>query len=141
MAKEPKIVDVEVVIEPPPARRPAMGQHTDPTGRHSIDGPPVHPLAALLLVVIDNLWTLPEFLVIDWAVTIPLCFLTVFLPSLLVQKWVKRQPLGTAVGYSVLLGFVAAVPTSLLGTPVGLALLAWTGISRLWGGSRNRAMP
>jgi len=48
--------------------------------------------------------------------------------------------LGAAFGYSFLLAIVAAVPTSLLGTPVGLALLAWTGISRLWGGSQGKAV-
>ena len=30
----------------------------------------------------------------------------------------------------VVLGLVAAVPTSLTGTPVGMALLAWAGVDR-----------
>jgi len=133
-------VDVEVVSEPPRATRPSAGPYPGASPRGSIDGPPVHPLAALLLLVVDNLWTLPEFLVIDWAITIPLCFITVLIPSLLIQKLLKRQRLGAAFGYSFLLAIVAAVPTSLLGTPVGLALLAWTGISRLWGGSQGKAV-
>ena len=89
----------------------------------------------------DNLWLLPEFLIIDWVITVPLCFLTVLIPTLMIQKLIKKQALGAALGYSVLLAFIAAVPTSLLGTPVGAAMLAWFGISKLWGGSRDKAIP
>jgi hypothetical protein len=136
MSEEPKIVEVEVVREPPRAgegvtRRP-------PQARPLSGGPPIHPLAALLLLAVDNLWLLPEFVVIDWIVTIPLCFITVFVPTLLIQKLVKKQGIGTAVGYALLLAVIAAVPTSLLGTPLGAALLAWFGISRLWSGDRTR---
>ena len=142
MEKEPRIVEVEVVNEPPLPGGQPLSQPRRPSGAASLDGgPPVHPLAALLLVVVDNLWTIPEFIVIDWVVTIPLCFITVLFPTLMVQKFVKRQPFGTAFGYSVLLAALAAVPTSLLGTPVGLALLAWTGINKLWGGNRDKAIP
>lgn len=141
MAEEPKVVDVEVVTEPSPEHLNTVATARRTAQREGFGGPPVHPLAALLLVVVDNLWLLPEFLVIDWAITIPLCFITVLVPVLLIQKLLKKQPFGTALGYSVLLAVVAAVPTSLFGTPVGAALLAWFGISRLWGGSRDRAMP
>lgn len=138
--QEPKIVDVEVVAEPPPVRHsPASRRYSAHAG--TLEAPPIHALSALLLVVVDNLWTLPEFLAVSWVVTIPLCFITVVVPVLLIQKVVKRQRFGTAFGYSVLLAAIAAVPTSLLGTPVGLALLAWTGISRLWGGNRERGLP
>jgi hypothetical protein len=141
MAEEPKIVDVEVVNQPPLPKtalppRPESGQRTG-----GIEGPPVHPLAALLLVVVDNLWLMPEFLVIDWVVTVPLCFVTVLIPTMMIQKMLKRQRFSHAFGYSLLLAIIAAVPTSLLGTPVGAAMLAWFGISKLWGGNRDRAIP
>jgi len=106
-----------------------------------MEGPPIHPLSALLLLVVDNLWLMPEFLVIDWIITIPLCFLTVLLPTLMIQKLIKKQEFGAAFGYSLLLAVIAAVPTSLLGTPVGAGMLAWFGISKLWGGSREKATP
>lgn len=138
--QEPRIVDVEVVAEPPPLRR-SLSSPRYRTHSAAFESPPIHALSALLLVVVDNLWTLPEFLAVSWAVTIPLCFITVVVPTLLIQKVVKRQRFGTACGYAVLLAALAAVPTSLLGTPVGLALLAWTGISRLWGGNRDKVVP
>lgn len=94
---------------------------------------PIHPLAAILLIVIDNLWNLVDWAVIDWIITIPLSFITVFFPTLLIQKLLKKNRWSRALGYAVLLGIVAAVPTSVTGTPVGLALLAWTGISKLLG--------
>ena len=61
--------------------------------------------------------------------------------TLMIQKILKRQPFSHAFGYSLLLAIIAAVPTSLLGTPVGAAMLAWFGISKLWGGNRDKAVP
>jgi hypothetical protein len=123
-----KVIDVEVVSESagpgPSGQRPAAS---------AVGGPPVHSLAALLLLVVDNLWTVPEFLVIDWAITIPLCFLSVTVPVFLIQRHLKKDGVRRAVGLALLLGIVAAVPTSVTGTPVGLAILAWTGIHRLLG--------
>ncbi|MCU0770398.1 MAG: hypothetical protein MUE94_01325 [Verrucomicrobia bacterium] len=136
MSPEPKIVDVEVVREPPRVSRRLAAAPGPGSG-----GPPIHPLAALLLLAVDNLWLLPEFVVIDWVITIPLCFITVFIPTLLIQKLVKKQRTWTALGYALLLAVIAAVPTSLLGTPLGAALLAWFGISRLWSGGRGRTVP
>ncbi len=141
MSSEPKIVDVEVVKEPPRTSDRAAVTSRSPAARPHAGGPPIHPLAALLLLVVDNLWLLPEFVVIDWVVTIPLCFITVFVPTLLIQKLVKKQGVGTAFGYALLMAVIAAVPTSLLGTPLGAAMLAWFGISRLWNGDRTRNVP
>lgn len=123
----PKTIEVEVVDNDAGAQ---SGQEAS-TG--SVGGPPVHPLSALLLLVFDNLWTVPEFLVLNWTVTIPLSFISVFVPTFVIQKTLKKDTFGRALAYSLLLGVLAAVPTSLTGTPVGLAILAWTGISRLLG--------
>jgi hypothetical protein len=101
-------------------------------------GVPVHPLAAMLLLVVDNLWNLADWVVIDWVITIPLSFVTVFFPTLLVQRFLKRDRFGRAFALAALLGAVAAVPTSLTGTPVGLALLAWFGIDKLIGRPQGR---
>jgi hypothetical protein len=90
-------------------------------------------LAALLLVVIDNLWNVPEFLVVDLPVTIPLSFLSVMVPTFFIQKTLKRQSAARSLAYGFLLGALAAVPFSVTGTPVGLAILAWTGLSKLIG--------
>lgn len=118
-----------VIVAPPggitPAPRPPQGERAvgDPT-------PPVHALSALLLVAVDNLWNLADWAVIDWVVTIPLSFISVFVPVFLIQRVLKRDRLSRAAAFAFLLGVVAAIPTSLTGTPLGLALLAWTGLNR-----------
>jgi hypothetical protein len=124
----PPTIEVEVV--PDTAGTPPAGGSEPGL---SAGGPPIHPLAALLLVVIDNLWLLPEFLVIDLPITIPLSFLSVSVPTFFIQKLLKQQSTGRALAYAFLLGALAAVPFSVTGTPVGLAILAWTGISKLIG--------
>ncbi len=120
------MIDVVSTSEPV---RPRRIEASDPPA----GGAPIHPLAAILLIVIDNLWNLADWAVIDWIITIPLSFITVFFPTLLIQRLLKKDRWGRALGYAVLLGIIAAVPTSVTGTPVGLALLAWTGINKLIG--------
>jgi len=121
----PVVIDVPAETQPIRPTRMAESQ--------AGGGPPIHPLAAVLLLVVDNLWNLADWLVIDWIITIPLSFITVFLPVFLIQKVLKKNRVGQAFGYALLLGVIAAIPTSLTGTPVGLALLAWTGVSKLIG--------
>lgn len=123
----PKTIEVEVVDND---AGPQSGQQAS-TG--SVGGPPIHPLSALLLLVFDNLWTVPEFIVMNWTVTLPLSFISVFVPTFVIQNTLKKDGFGRALAYALLLGVLAAVPTSLTGTPVGLAILAWTGISKLMG--------
>ena len=99
---------------------------------------PIHPLAAVVLLGVDNLWNLADWAVVSWVVTIPLSFLMVALPTFCLQKLVRRDSWGRAIAFTMLLGVIAAVPTSVLGTPTGLALLAWTGIDHLVGRPTQR---
>lgn len=122
--EKPPVIDVEVVPEEPQAR----AQSAPRPG-----GAPVHPLAAILLIAVDNLWMLEEWAVVTWLVTIPLSFVSVAVPTFFIQKLVNKDRFARAFGLSLLLGTIAAVPTSVTGTPVGLALLAWTGLDRLLG--------
>ncbi|MCP5518389.1 MAG: hypothetical protein H7A45_14140 [Verrucomicrobiales bacterium] len=129
--QEPEVIDVEVDNDPEGARRAGRAR--------SGDGPPVHPLAAVVLVAVDNLWNFADWAVVSWVVTIPLAFVTVFLPAFMVQRFVKRDGGPRAVRMAGLLGVLAAVPYSLFGTSAGLALLAWSGLNRLFGtGVPNR---
>lgn len=91
-----------------------------------------HPWAATLLLVVDNLWTLPEFFAAAWFVTVPLAFLSVFAGTFLIQRRHACDRVGPALAKALFFAVVAAVPTSLTGTPVGLALLAWAGIRHPW---------
>lgn len=99
-------------------------------------GPPVHPLAALLLLVVDNLWSLGDWAVFAWIVTIPLSFLSVFFPGLFLQRYANHDDWGKSMGKAMLLGVMAAVPTAILGTPIGVAFLAWAGVDK-WRSGRK----
>jgi uncharacterized BrkB/YihY/UPF0761 family membrane protein len=122
-----KLVEVEVL---PPEARPSA------TPTAAAEGPSIHLLSAVALLGVDNLWNLTEFVVIDWIITIPLSFLTVFVPVFLIQKRLKRDSTSKALGWAVLLGALAAVPFSVTGTVAGSMLLAWLGINQLLGRPR-----
>ena len=91
---------------------------------------PVHPLAAALLVFVDNLWMFAEWNAVAWLLTIPLSFLSVFLPTVFLQRFLRGDGWGKSLGKGLFLGVLAGVPTSVTGTPVGIALLTWAGIMR-----------
>lgn len=112
-----EVIEPEVVDDQPPPGAP---------GR-----PPIHALSALLLLGVDNLWNLADWTVVSWVLTIPAAFLTVAVPTFFLQKLLQRDRTGRALGWSVLLGAIAAVPFSVSGTLVGSALLAWLGIHAL----------
>ncbi len=122
----PPARSVEVELLPPGPLPPPP-----PLPRTTASGPPVHPIAALLLLVVDNLWNLADWTVLGWVFTIPLSFLSVAVPTFILQKQRLQQSTGKALGWAVLLGGIAAVPFSVGGTTIGALLLAWLGISRL----------
>ena len=123
-----KIAPVEV-LPPLPMRSPQPPLVPAPPAH----GAPIHALSALILVAVDSLWLVDEFIPIAWIVTIPLSFLAVFVPCFLIQKYLKQDSNGRALTFATLLGVLAAIPTPITGTPVGLGLLAWTGLGRLFG--------
>ncbi len=104
---------------PPPSREPS----------HPPDGP-VHPLAATVLVFVDNLWMLADWNAVTWILTVPLSFMTVAFTTTLIQRFLHRDGWRKSLAKGFLLGVVAGIPTSVTGTPVGLALLTWAGIMR-----------
>ena len=110
--------------------QPAASRESPPD--HRFDAP-VHPLAAALLVFVDNLWNFADWAVATWIITIPLSFLSVCVPVVFIQRFLHRDGWGKSLGKGLLLGVLAGVPTSITGTPVGIALLAWTGILRAKG--------
>jgi len=91
---------------------------------------PFHPSAAALLVVVDNLWALEDWLILTWILTIPLSFLSVAVPTYWLQRRFRQDTRRIALLKALFFGVVAAVPTSVTGTPIGLALLAWAGVRR-----------
>jgi hypothetical protein len=91
----------------------------------------LRPAAAAFLLVVDNLWMLPEFVVATWWLTIPLSFVSVFGTTFFIQRVLGRNPVPVALAKALFFGLIAAVPFSVTGTPVGLAFLAWAGVKRL----------
>ena len=100
------------------------------------DRPAIHPLAAVLLVIVDNLWLLADWAALLWVVTIPLCFLVVSIPSYLIQKHMNGDTTGRALAIGSLLGVLAAVPLSITGTTAGLIVLGYAGFRWLRPGRR-----
>jgi hypothetical protein len=123
----PKIIPaqpIEVEVLPPesPGARPSA--HFEA---------PIHALSALVLVAVDSLWAVFDWVPPVWILAIPICFLAVFVPVFLLQKFLKQDGNGRALAFAALLGVLAAIPTPITGTPVGLGLLAWTGLGKLLG--------
>ncbi len=135
----PRIIDVPTTVTPVTPVTPAEVIHPTripdppPPASGVPGGAPVHPLAALLMIVVDNLWNLPEVAVVDWPITCSLCFFMVFVPVFFIQKLLMKNRPRRAFAFALLLAGVAAVPFSVTGTPVGLAFLAWSGIGKLLG--------
>jgi hypothetical protein len=119
---------VPEVLPPGSPVPPTIPYPAAPPASHA----PFHPLSATLLILFDNLWMLEEWAVITWIFTIPLSFLSVFVPVYWIQRRKQGDRRGVAIGKALFLGLVAAVPFSVTGTPVGLALLAWAGLKHPW---------
>jgi hypothetical protein len=131
-------VDIPPKISEPPAREVPIEVLPPETDKkfdsgQSIGGPPIHALSALMLVAVDSLWALLDWAPPLWLVAIPFCFLAVFVPTFLIQKHLKQDNTGRALAFATVLGVLAAIPTPITGTPIGLGLLAWTGLGKVLG--------
>jgi lipid-A-disaccharide synthase-like uncharacterized protein len=127
-SEPPPPVVVPEVLPPEPAPGPDSASGGPRAGRVAF-----HAWSALALVVVDNLWNLPEFAAPALlAFTVPMAFATVFLSVFIAQRRRNQDARGSAFWKAVFLGVLAAIPTSITGTPVGLAMLAWAGIQHPW---------
>ena len=131
METPPRISDVRTneatveVLPPEPARA------TPPAA--AAEGAPIHALSALILVAVDSLWAVFDWVPPAWPVAIPGCFAAVFVPTYLIQRHLKNDSKGRALTFATILAVLAAIPTPVSGTPVGLGLLAWSGLGKLFG--------
>ena len=133
MDKPPKIIDTPAESVPLEVLPPLPTQPTQPMAQAS--GSPIHGLSALILVAVDSLWAIFDLLPPVWIMAIPACFAAVFVPTYLIQRHLKNDSKGRALTFATILGVLAAIPTPITGTPVGFALLAWTGLGKLLGRS------
>lgn len=120
--RQPEAVTPIEVLPPEPAAAPG-----------SDEGRPIHALSALLLVAVDSLWAVFDWAPPIWLAAIPFCFLAVFVPTFLIQRHLKNDSKGRALAFASLFGVLAAIPTPVTGTVVGLGLLSWTGLGKLLG--------
>jgi hypothetical protein len=133
MEQPPKINDVPVKAAPLEVLPPVVPQAAPVAA--SSDGRPIHALSALILVAVDSLWAVFDWVPPVWIVAIPACFAAVFVPTFLIQKHLKNDSNGRAATFATILAVLAAIPTPITGTPVGLGLLAWTGLGKVFGRS------
>ena len=97
--------------------------------RRPIPAAPIHPLAALATIVLDNLFTIPEIAAPElWILTIPLIGVTGFVSTLLIQHYLAKDSWGESVAKGLVMGIIAGVPFSVTGTATGGVLLAWAGL-------------
>jgi hypothetical protein len=97
--------------------------------RHPISAPPIHPLAALITVVLDNVFGALELidpLMILFTSVILAAFGT--LSTTLIQRYLARDGWGKAIAKGMAMGIIAGVPFSVTGTALGIPLLAWAGL-------------
>ena len=97
--------------------------------RH-IAPPPIHPLAALTTIVLDNVFGMIELVPGAVAVTSFVVGGIGFLTTTLIQRHLAKDEWGAAVAKGLVMGVLAGVPYQVTGTAVGIPLLAWAGASK-----------
>jgi hypothetical protein len=98
------------------------------TNHSPIPPAPVHPLAALSTLVLDNVFGIieiadPVLLLFTGLAVGTICALTVTF----VQRYLARDEWGPSIAKGLVMGVIAGVPFQVTGTAVGGILLAWAG--------------
>jgi hypothetical protein len=108
---------------------PVEGKSSE--SRHSVPPAPIHPLAALTTIVLDNVFGVIE--IVD-PLAIALTSLTVggvgFLSTLFIQRYLAKDDWGASAAKGLVMGVLAGVPFQVTGTAVGAILLGWAGASK-----------
>ena len=97
--------------------------------RSPIPAAPVHPLAALTTIVLDNVFGVVEIvepftLLLTGLAVGTICTVTVAF----VQRYMAKDEWGPAIAKGLVMGVIAGVPFQVTGTAVGGILLAWAGM-------------
>ena len=111
-----------------------------PAEQRPIPAAPVHPLAALVTIVLDAAWGIPEtgllFSFFGWwvePILIALIGGMAFLSVTLIQHYVANDGWRSSVAKGFAMGLLAGAPWVVGGTLVGGLLLGWSGLSKLSG--------
>jgi hypothetical protein len=107
--------------------------------------PPVHFLSAIAIIALDMIWSAFEIgstVTICGLLFLPALSASVFVVALLtvlaVQLFIARDQVGPAIAKAMVLAVLAAVPFPIMGTAVGVPLLAWSGLRQLGSGRPSR---
>jgi hypothetical protein len=97
--------------------------------RRPIPPAPIHPLAALVTLILDNVFGVVE-LVNPLAILLTSLLVTLVgtLCATLIQRYLPQEDWGKAAAKGLAMGIVAGVPFSVSGTALGVPLLAWAGL-------------
>jgi len=97
--------------------------------RRPVPPAPIHPLAALATIVLDNVFGVFE-LVDPLALVLTSVGVGALgaLTTTLVQRYLAKDSWGASVAKGLVMGIIAGVPFQVTGTAVGIPLLAWAGL-------------
>jgi len=100
-----------------------------PAPRRPIPPAPVHPLAAITTVVLDNIFGVFEF-VDPLAIVVTSLSVGILgtVATTLVQRYLAKDGWGASIAKGLVMGIIAGVPFPVTGTAVGIPLLAWAGL-------------
>jgi hypothetical protein len=100
-----------------------------PDLRRPIPPAPIHPLAALATIVLDNIFGVFE-LVDPLAIILTSVSVGVLgtVTTMLIQRYLAKDSWGASVAKGLVMGIIAGVPFQVTGTAVGIPLLAWAGL-------------
>lgn len=112
-----------------------------PAEQRPIPAPPLHPLSALLTMVLDHAWGVPEIALLiipvwGWAFdffAILLIGMAAMLSVAFIQHYVAEDNWRAAFAKGFAMGVLAGVPWVVGGTVIGGVLLGWSGLSKLSG--------
>lgn len=96
--------------------------------RRPIPPAPIHPLAALATIVLDNIFGWVELVdPLALALTSVSVGAIGFLTTTFVQRYLAKDGWGASVAKGLVMGVMAGVPYQVTGTAIGVPLLAWAG--------------
>ena len=101
------------------------------TERHPVPPAPIHPLAALATIVLDNVFG--WFEILDPLALVLTCVTVggiAFLTTMFVQRYLAKDEWGPSVAKGMVMGVLAGVPFPVAGTAVGAVLLGWAGMNQ-----------
>ncbi len=99
------------------------------TKRSPVPAAPVHPLAALATLVLDNVFGVveladPLLLLVTGLTVGTICTVAVTM----VQRYMAKDEWGPAIAKGLVMGIIAGVPFQVSGTVAGGLLLGWAGM-------------